>query len=397
MERGKITLINPERFSGKYDIPVEKVQKAIKKAMDRFLEKLEEFDSAFPPACSKDGKYNLVGNTNWTSGMHTGAILLAYELTGDERFLAHAKKQIHSYFERFEGKIKLWDHDVGFVYTPSCVAFYKLTGDEKVKELALNAAEFLYEYLYSEKGGFILRSYTSKDNEMGCRTMMDTLMNIPLFFWAYEMTSEKKYLDAANSQLRITEQCLIREDGSSFHHYLFDVETHKPVRGLTFQGHADDSCWSRGHAWGVYGFPVAYTYNHDESLLPLHRDVTYFMLNHLPENYIPYYDYDFVDSCDEPIDTSAGLVSACGMLEACKYLEESAPEKEIYQNAAARMIEAVINHYMDYEHNDFDGIINGVTCSVPHNLCINGCASYGDFFFLEALLRYTKPDWKRYW
>ena len=397
MKRGMITLVNPERYSGKYEIPAEKVQKAIKKATDKFLTKLAEFDGAFPPACSKDGKYNLIGNAEWTSGMHTGAMLLAYEITGNERFLAHAKKQIDSYFKRFEDKTDLWGHDVGFVFSPSCVAFYKLTGDERLKELALNAAEFLYEYIYSQKGGFILRSYNSKHTEIGCRTMMDTLMNIPLFFWAYEMTGKKKYYDAANSQLKITEQCLIREDGSSFHHYLFDVETHKPVRGLTFQGHADDSCWSRGHAWGIYGLPVAYTYNHDESLQPLHRDITYFMLNHLPENYIPYYDYDFVEACDEPIDTSAALISACGMLEACKYLSDAAPEKEIYQNAAAKLIEAVIDNYMDYEHNDFDGIINGVTCSAPHKLCIDGCTSYGDFFFLEALLRYTKPDWKRYW
>ena len=397
MKRGTITLVNPERYTGKYEISSEKLQVAIKKATDRFLVKLDAFQGEFPPACSKEGKYNLVGNKNWTSGMHTGAILLAYELTGNERFLAHAKTQLESYFKRFEEKTALWSHDVGFVYSPSCVAYYKLSGDERVKELALRTAEFLYEYMYSQKGGFILRSHNSKDNEHGCRTMMDTLMNIPLFFWAHEMTGEQKYLDAANSQLHITEQCLIREDGSSFHHYLFDLKTHKPIRGLTFQGHSDDSCWSRGHAWGVYGLPVAYTYNHDESLLPLHRDITYFMLNHMPENNIPYYDYDFVEPCDEAIDTSAGLVSACGMLEACKYLSDAAPEKPIYRNAAAKLIEAVIDRHMDYEHKDFDGIVDGVTCSVPHNLCINGCASYGDFFFLEALLRYTRPDWKRYW
>ena len=398
MERGKIKLEKPERYSGKYEISTQKIQKAIKAATDKFLDKLDEFEGKFPPAYSKGNKYNLVENNSWTSGMHTGAMLLAYELTGNERFLVHAKKQMKSYFERFEGKINLWDHDVGFVFSPSCVGLYKLTGDEEIKELALKAADFLYENLYSQKGGFILRSYARKDTEVGCRTMMDTLMNIPLLFWAHELTGEKKYLDAANSQLRITEQCLIREDGSSFHHYLFDVETHKPVRGLTFQGHSDDSCWSRGHAWGVYGFPTAYTYNKDENLLPLHRDVVYFMLNHLPESNIPYYDYDFVEPCDEAKDSSAALVSACGMLEACKYLSDDVPEKEIYQNAAAKMIEAVIDNCMDYENQDFDGIINGVTCSVPHNLCIEGCASYGDFFFLEALLRYVKPDWRnRYW
>lgn len=396
-ERGIIKLVKPKRYLGKYVIPADKVQKAIKRATDKFLVKLDEFENKFPPASSKDGKYILGDNDSWTQGMHTGAALLAYELTGNERFLEHAKKQMPSYFKRFEEKKNLWDHDVGFVFTPSCIALYKLTGEESLKELSLNAAEFYYENMYSQKGGFILRSYKSRGDENGCRTMMDTLMNIPLLFWAYEMTGEQKYLDAANSQLRITERCLIREDGSSFHHYLFDVETHKPVRGLTYQGHSDDSCWSRGHAWGVYGFPVAYTYNKDESLLALHRDVVYFMLNHLPETYIPYYDYDFVEPCNEAKDASAALISACGMLEACKYLPDNALEKMVYRNAATRMIEAVIDNCMDYESKEFDGLIDWVTCSVPHNACIDGCTSYGDFFFLEALLRYTKPEWTRYW
>jgi len=397
MKRGTIKLEYPERYEATHVIADEKVQKAIKKATDKFLKKLDEFDGKFPPAFSKEGKYHLTENRSWTTGMHTGAMLLAYELTGNERFLDHAKDQAESYFKRFEDKTDLWSHDVGFVYSPSCVALYKLTGDERLKELCLKAANHLYDYIYSQKGGFILRSYTRRETEEGCRTMMDTLMNIPLFFWAHEVTGEQKFLDAANSQVRITERYLIRADGSSFHHYMFDIKTHQPVRGRTLQGHSDDSCWSRGHAWGIYGFPVAYTYNHDESLLALHRDVVYFMLNHLPESNIPYYDYDFVEPCDEAKDASAGLISACGMLEACKYLPNDAPEKAVYQNAAAKLIEAVIDNCMDYENQEFDGIINWVTCSVPHNFCIDGCTSYGDFFFLEALLRYTRPDWKRYW
>lgn len=161
----------------------------------------------------------------------------------------------------------MYSHDVGFVFSPSCVALYKLTGDEK-------------------------------------------------------------FLHAANSQLAITESCLIREDGSSFHHYQFDTKTHKPLYGCAFQGRTDESTWSRGQAWGVMGLPIAYSYNKDEDLLELHRDVTYFTLNHLPKHNIPYWDYDFVEECDEPLDVSAGLVSACGMLEATKYLPDSVSEKK---------------------------------------------------------------------
>ncbi len=399
MERGSIKLEDYGRYSYKYVIPVEKVQKAIKKATDKLLIKLDEFENKFPGACSDNaGKYKLGENTGWTQGMHTGAVLIAYELTGNEKFLEYAQSQMDSYYKRMEGKTHLWSHDVGFVYTPSVVALYKLTGDERLRELALNAAAHLYDNLYSLKGGFILRGYNGhSEQESNCRTMMDTLMNIPLFFWTYEQTGEEKYMEAAKSQLHITEQYLIRADGSSFHHYQFDLENHKPVRGLTFQGHADSSCWSRGHSWGVYGFPVAYGYTGDKSLLPLHRDLCYFMLNHMPDSNIPYYDYDFVETCDEAKDASASLISACGMLEACKYLADDAPEKMVYQNAAAKMIEAVIDNCMDYENQKFDGLINWVTCSVPHNLCIDGCTSYGDFFLLEALMRISNPDWKKYW
>lgn len=396
MIRGNIKLDNPARYAGKYEIPADKIQNAIKKATDKWLLKLDEFGNKFPPATSKDDKYIVGENDSWTQGMHTGATILAYELTGNEKFLDHAKVQMQSYFDRFETKTGLWNHDVGFVYTPSVTALYRLTGDEALKELAIKAAHHLYDNMYSQKGGFIQRCHDVSTTD-GCRTMMDTLMNIPLFFWTYEQTGDKKFMDAAKSQLNITEKYLIREDGSSFHHYMFDVETHKPVRGLTFQGHSDDSCWSRGHSWGVYGFPVAYSYTNDESLLLLHRDVTYFMLNHMPESYIPYYDYDFVAPCDEPHDSSAALVSACGMLEACKYLSDDAEEKSIYKNAAAKLVEAVIDNCMDYENKDFDGLVNMVTCSAPHNLCIDGCTSYGDFFLLEALKRYQDPSWIRYW
>lgn len=397
MQRGIITLNDVERYSSNHDICKEKISFAIKSATDKLAGKLDIYADKFVGTYSKDFIYPMGENNTWVSGMHTGTILLAYELTGDERFLECAKKHIPSYKKRLKEKKYVNSHDVGFVYSPSCVALYKLTGDKDIRRLSLDAAEYLYNTSFSQKGGFVIRSVNNADKDWGCRTMMDTLLNIPLFFWAYEETGDEKFLDAANSQLKITENYLIREDGSSFHHYQFDTETHKPLYGCTFQGRTDESTWSRGQAWGVLGLPIAYSYNKDESLLKLHRDVTYFMLNHLPKSNIPYWDYDFVEECNEPLDVSAGLASACGLLDAVSYLPDSAPEKVIYKNAASMLIEAAIDKCADYQNTEFDGLVRNVTCSVPHNLCINECALYGDYFYLEALMRYTKPDWKRYW
>ena len=230
----------------------------------------------------------------------------------------------------------------------------------------------------------------------GYRTMMDTLMNAPFLFWAGEITGKKEYTEAAISQNRITAELLIREDGSSFHHYQFDPETQAPKYGLTFQGHSDDSCWSRGQAWGVYGFPIAYSYVKEDFLADIHRDVTYYVLNHLPEDLVPYWDYDFIDG-DQPRVSSAGAISVCGMLEMARLLPEDSPEKAIYESAAAQMLEALIDHCASDPGYEYDGLICHVTGALPQGHGIDGCAVYGDYFYLEALLRMMKPDWVKYW
>ena len=399
MQRGNIKLKNVERFKGDYVIPKSKIDDAIKRATDKLYSVALRlgFDK-FPGKDKNNDKIYIPDeNRNWTYGMYTGEFLLAYELTGDEKFLEVVRAQLPGYQWRIDENIRMNDHDVGFVFVPSCVAYYKLTGDKKMRDLSLMAAEHLYNHSFSKEGGFVIRLADLIDeHEDAYRTMMDTLMNISLFFWAYEETGDKKFFDAANSQLNITESCLMREDGSSYHHYQFDRKTHKPQYGCTFQGHRDESTWSRGHAWGILGFPIAYDYNGDKNLLLLHRDASYFMLDHLPEDYIPYWDYDFIDG-DAYKDSSAGAISACGLLEACKYLPDDADEKLIYKNAALKMIDSLIDNYTGDIGEEFDGLVAHVAGAVPFDMCNDSCATYGDFFYLEALLRLSKPDWKRYW
>lgn len=406
MTRGNIKIKNPERFMGEHEISSEKLDAAIKKATDKLRSKIEIYKDYFPQNSYRSGAHNvyLLGeNNNWQSGLLTGCMVLAYDLTGEKCFLDTAIAHLPTYLKRldnsFDYNYDLHCHDVGFVFTPSCVALYKRTGNEEAKALAIRAARHLYNVSYSHRGGFFVSSVLKAAGPLGCRTMMDTLMNVPLLFWAAEELDLPHLKDAAHSQNKITRDFLIREDGSSYHHYKFDIDTHKPVGGLTFQGNRDESTWSRGHSWGVYGFPVAYGYTGDESLLKVHNDVVAFMLNHLPDDNIPYWDYDFVEG-DEPRDTPAAVISACGLLEAIKYLPSNAPERKIYFNAANMMIEAVIDRYTgDFAHNDqlYDGLIFGCTGSRPHGIDIEGCALYGDFFYLEALLRLKNPEWKSPW
>ena len=396
----KITLESPERFAEIREIPREKLEAAAKAACAKLKTLAEKYGLGFPGTCSVDYKYVCKENNNWEGGMYTGCYWLAYELTGDEFFKKVAEDMLATYKYRYENKVGMNDHDVGFVFIPSCIAQYKITGSEEAKNLTLDAAKYHLEHNYSKRGKFIIRmggeNGNSWKNGPGCRTMMDSLMNAPLFFWAGAQTGDEEYTKAGVDHNRTTVNCLLRDDASTFHHYQFDPETAAPVKGVTLQGRSDDSCWSRGHSWGIYGFPIAYSYCKEDFLLKAHKDITYFMLNHLPKDNIPYWDYDFVDG-GQPRDSSAGVISACGMLEMCKYLPDDAEQKKVYQSAAAQLLEAVIDDCTGDIGKDYDGLICHVTHALPQKQGIDECAVYGDYFYLEALLRYLKPDWERHW
>ena len=396
MKRKNITLDHPERFATIPVIPKEKLDKAIAQACDRLEKMGQKHGLDFPGNWSVNFQYEYAHNRNWVGGMYTGCYWLAYQLTGKKWFKTMAEELTATFRERLDKRIGVDDHDVGFAFSPSCVAEYKLSGVKESRKTALDAAEYFYNTSYSKEGRFIIRSWKSWDSGSGCRTMMDSLMNVPLLYWAAKETGNEDYFKAAHDHVKTTEEYLIREDSSSFHHYQFDPKTAAPVRGLTLQGHSDDSCWSRGHAWGVYGFPIAYSYDKSEFIKDVHKDITYFMLNHLPEDCIPYWDYDFVDG-DEARDASAGVISACGMMEMARNLPDDDINKTIFRSAAAQILEATIDTCTDGIGEYDDGLICRVTAALPQRLGIDQTAVYGDYFYLEALLRYVNPDFKMYW
>ena len=389
----KIVLNNKSRFLQKTYINEALIDNAVKKATDKLLTNIEWFKHNFTSAETIDFKYESRDNCDWTSGMNTGILYLAYELTGNEAFYDAAKFQLKSYKPRLENKTGLMDHDVGFVYTPSCVADYKVSGNLESRKIALSAAELLLSY-FNEKGGFIKR--IANDKPSGFRTLVDTMMNLPLLFWAGVETENKEYIEKAIKHYKTTEKYLVRGDGSTFHHFQFNPETVEPERGLTFQGYSDESCWSRGHSWLIYGYPIAYGYTKDESIFDIHRSVTYYFLNKLPSDNIPYWDLMFTEGSKEPRDSSAAAVSVCGLLEMTKYLDDNNSDKEIFKNAADMMMLSLIENCSN-DDNSKDGLLSHVTHALPQGRGIDESAIYGDYFYLEALLRYKNSNWKMYW
>ncbi len=373
----------------------EKAIAAMDRAIERVRENIDKFSEEFPATCSTDFKYPTQERFNWESGMLTGMYWLAYEYTGDEEFRKAAEKQIKVYKEHALTGEWLNDHDTGFIYTPSCVAGYKITGDKSIRQAALNAADILMEH-YDWDNHFIIRSGKRDPNRYSSyRTLVDSMMNIPLFFFAYEETGNRKYYDAAVAHYRTTLTYLVRDDGSSFHHYQFDPVSGRPVKGVTLQGYSDDSCWTRGHSWLIYGFPIAYSYTENEEIPDHHKRIADYYLDRLPSDNIPYWDLVFTEGSDQPRDTSAAAITICGFLEMAKYLEDDDPYKRDFLETAADQMNALIDNYEN--HGDADGLILGVTHALPQGQGIEECGIYADYFYMEALMRYINPDWVRYW
>lgn len=382
---------------------MDEVRAAMDIAAAQVERNLDTFTEKFPGANSFDNFYKPGPNVDWTTGFWTGEIWLAYENAKTEeereRLRRAGEIQVDSFLERIEKRVEVDHHDMGFLYSLSCVAAYKLTGMEKAKKAALLAADNLISR-FQPVGEFIQAwgEMGAKDNY---RFIIDCLLNLPLLYWASEETGEEKYRNIAEKHIHTALANVIREDDSTWHTFFMDPETGKPDHGATCQGYKDGSAWARGQAWGVYGTAVGYRYTKREEYIGYFKRVTRYFLEHLPEDLCPYWDLGFGDGDDEARDSSSAVIAVCGMLEMSKYLGEE--DARYYTSAARKLLRQMIVKYSVKDPEKSNGLLLMGTYSKksPYNTCteagVNECVIWGDYFYMEALHRLLMPDWKIYW
>lgn len=386
---------NPERYSD-FKISREKLEYALAEALKKIDYALECYKGLFPTEYSKNNVYSPTTNTGgWGTGFWTGILWHAYELTGNDKYKDAALAQIPSYTKRIVEKIGVNHHDMGFVFSPSCVAAYKLAGNEEAKNAAVMAAEHLCTR-YHDKGKFI-QAWGNVNDPNSYRLIIDCLLNIPLLYWSAEVTGDKRFDEIAYNHFKTTIEVCCREDASTYHTYYFDPETGLPKMGKTAQGAFDDSAWARGQTWGIYGPLLTYIYKKDERAMQTFKATTNYFLNHLPEDYVAYWDLSFKDGDGEPKDSSAPAIAMCGMLEGIKYMDDTDPLKKIYENACARMMSSLIDGYISADLPESNGLLLHQVYSKPINLAVDELNIWGDYFYMEALHRMLDPDWKLYW
>ena len=383
---------NLDRFKDVKFLSEEEIKSALDFIVKKIDKNLETFTYDFPGSASKNNVYKKNENNIWTTSFWTGMLWLAYEVTGDEKYRKVAEVQLMSFKERIEREVEIDTHDLGFLYSLSAVAQYKLTGNEVAKEVALKAADHLMGR-YKEKGEFIQAWGEINDPEK-YRLIIDCLLNLPLLYWAAEVTGDKNYYDIAYKHYKTAAKYVIRDDASTYHTYYFNPETGAPTKGITYQGYSDDSCWARGQAWGIYGVPLSYIYTKDEGSEELYRKLTNYFLNRLPEDHIAYWDLIFMDG-EEPRDTSSNVIATCGMLEMDKWIKDD-EEKEIYKKAISAMMRSLIENYTTEKCEESNGVLLHGVYARPQGNGVDECVIWGDYFYMEALVRMLK-EWKLYW
>ena len=384
-----------ERYLAPSSYKEDKLEAAIDSALKKVDYMVETLGDKFPSHASINNVYEPVGNDDWgwNQGFWSGILWIAYEMTGNEKYRKVAEAQIPSYYERIKAQFGEMGHDVGFLYSLSCVAAYKRTGNELAKKSALLAADHL-KARFRERGQFI-KAWGSLEGDDNYRLIVDCLMNIPLLYWATEATGDESYKDIAYRHFKTTIEYAVREDGSSFHTYYFDFETGAPLKGVTKQGKGDDSCWARGHGWIIYGMMLTRKYIDDPDAVAIAKAAAAYYLNRLPRDFIPYWDLGFVDGDGEEKDSSAAPIALCGLIDLLNFLEGE--DKAIVNNAIDYSMESLYDTYSSKDLPECNGLLIHAVYSKPDKVGIDECNIWGCYFYMECLMRLKNKDWNPYW
>lgn len=381
------TIKKPERFKGGREF----LDSAIEYATAQIFTVMKDFVHRYPSSASENLIYQPFADnfeTDWSMGFWTGMLWISYELTQNDIYRAVAEAQFDDYQAKYDDFTSFWHHDIGFIYIPSIVAQYKITGAKKAKELALKAADALANR-YSENAGII----QWKNKAIQGQFIIDCCMNVPLLFWASHITGDRSYFVKALSHMYRAAECMIRDDASTYQCYQIDEVTGEPIRGWTGQGHDDESCWARGQTWAMYGLTLAYRYAKDGRILEMAKRVCNYFLNRLPGDLICNWDLMYTQD-DEQRDSSSAPVAACALLELAKYLKDDDPHKEIYVRAAESMVRSLAEKYTTKGRVSNGLLMHGVYCKSSWG--DDECCMWGDYFYMEALIR-LKQDWNVYW
>ncbi len=336
-----------------------------------------------PRSVSNDKKIILVPSKDWCSGFYPGIFWQMAKLTDDTSWVEIARKYTAPIEqEKFNGNT----HDMGFKVFCSFGNGYLQTSEPEYREILIQAAKTLITRFNEEVG--CIRSWDHNSDKWDFPVIIDNMMNLELLFWASKETGDPIYHNIAVEHAETTMKNHFRDDYSSYHVIDYNPETGEVENKHTHQGYTHESAWSRGQAWGLYGFTMVYRETKDEKFL-LHADkIAQYILTHpnLPQNKIPYWDFNAPEIPNEPYDASAAAIIASALYELSIYSKN----KSNYLKVADKTISTLSSPEFLAEPGTNHGfLLKHSTGSKPGSSEIDTPLIYADYYFIEALIRKT--------
>lgn len=338
-----------------------------------------------PKTIDKLGRMVYIPIDDWCSGFFPGSLCYLYQLTNDKSWLLQSRR----FTEALDSiQYLTWHHDVGFMIGSSYLNIYRLSPNKAYKKAIIQTAKSLCTR-FRKKAGVIQswnvdRGWQSKRG-WTCPVIIDNMMNLELLFEATRLSGDSTYWKVAVSHANKTLENQFRKDGSCYHVVDYDPNNGAVLHRQTAQGYADNSAWARGQAWAVYGYTVCYRYTHDRKYLDQAVKTLNFVMQNpnLPDDLIPYWDFDAPNIPNEPRDVSSAACIASALYEMNNYLPDNG-----YTSLADRIIRSLSSpeYRAPLGKNGCFLLMHSVG-SIPHNNEIDVPLNYADYYFLEALTR----------
>ena len=336
-------------------------------------------DSTNIPRTVEEGKYEGTKSKSWTSGFFPGLLWELYKSSKNEKLKAAAIEwQAFVEKEKFDHTT----HDLGFKVFCSFGNAWEITGDEKYRDVFITASNTLVTR-YNEKIGAI-RSWDHHADVWQFPVIIDNMMNLEMLFEATIETGDSIYYNIAEQHALTTLANHFRSDNSSYHVVSYDTLTGAVEMKNTHQGLNHESAWSRGQAWGLYGYGIAYKYTGRQEFLDQANKIADYIFSHpnLPEDLIPYWDYDAPDIPNEPRDVSAAAVTASGLFELAN-LDESHSTQ--YRKWARTILSNLSKEVYQLDVAPF--FLKHSVGSIPGEFEVDAPIIYADYYYAEALNR----------
>ena len=345
---------------------------------------LENEPDQLPRSYSREGKLITCNSGWWVSGFFPGSLWYLYEYSGDNEL----KKMAEEYTKRVEDQQYTTNtHDVGFMIYCSFGNGYRITQNQHYRDVILTASKSLATRYHPVVG--CLRSWDW--GEWQYPVIVDNMMNLELLFFASGYQGYEKMYDIAVSHANTTLANHFRPDGSCFHVLSYDTITGEVVTRQTRQGFSDESSWARGQAWALYGYTMCYRETGDAEYLRQAEKIAGFILNHpeLPEDKVPYWDFDDPGIPDTYRDASAAAIICSALIELSQLSEKQQGER--YLKVAETLIESLSSSgYRAEKGTNGNFLLKHCVGSKPENSEVDVPLTYADYYYLEAMMRYRK-------